>query len=81
MIALAKGGVLDSMTTETAEFYEEESAAALQLAIVRFESRKFSDMTLRLRAAEFTREQFSRRLEAVLQKAMSSYRPAQASAA
>jgi glycosyltransferase involved in cell wall biosynthesis len=77
VIALAKGGVLDSMTAETAEFYAEESVEALQQAILRFENRKFSDLILRRRAAEFTREQFSRRLEAVLQSAMSSHRPAQ----
>jgi len=65
------------MTAETAEFYAEESVEALQQAILRFENRKFSDLILRRRAAEFTREQFSRRLEAVLQSAMSSHRPAQ----
>jgi glycosyltransferase involved in cell wall biosynthesis len=81
VIALAKGGVLDSMTTETAEFYEEESVEALQQAILRFENRKFSDLILRRRAAEFTREQFSRRLEAVLQSAMSSHRPEQTAVA
>ena len=77
VIALAKGGVVDSMTGETAEFYEEESAAALQRAILRFETRTFSDMTLRRRAAEFTREQFRRRFEAVLRSAMSAHLPAQ----
>ena len=70
VIALAKGGVLDSMTGETAEFYEEESAAALQSALLRFEGREFSDAALRRRAAEFTREQFCRRFEAVLQRAL-----------
>lgn len=81
VIALAKGGVLDSMTAETAEFYEQESAAALQQAVVRFETRRFSDATLRRRAAGFTREQFSRRLQAVLQNAISSHRSAPPAAA
>jgi glycosyltransferase involved in cell wall biosynthesis len=77
VIALAKGGVVDSMTAETAELYEEESAAALQEAIMRFEGRKFSDAAMRRRAAEFTRDQFSRRFEAVLRSALSARRPPQ----
>jgi glycosyltransferase involved in cell wall biosynthesis len=77
VIALAKGGVVDSMTAETAELYEEESAAALQEAILRFEGRKFSDAAMRRRAAEFTRDQFSRRFEAVLRSALSARRPPQ----
>ncbi|SPE25590.1 Glycosyl transferase group 1 [Acidobacteriia bacterium SbA2] len=72
LIALAKGGAVDSMTSETAEFYEEESAEALQQAIVRFEAREFCDAELRRRAAEFTREQFSRRFAAVLQRALAT---------
>jgi glycosyltransferase involved in cell wall biosynthesis len=78
VIALAKGGVVDSMTIETAEFYEEESAEALQKAILRFEAREFSDSAMRRRAAEFTRDQFSRRFEAVLRSALAARRPPQA---
>jgi glycosyltransferase involved in cell wall biosynthesis len=81
VIALAKGGVLDSMTPETAELYQEETVTALQQAILRFETRKFSDHALRRRAAEFTGQQFSRRLEAVLRNAMSSHTSAQAAIA
>jgi glycosyltransferase involved in cell wall biosynthesis len=77
VIALAKGGVVDSMTAETAEFYEEETAAALQEAILRFEGREFSDAAMRRRAAEFTRDQFSRRFQAVLRSALSARRPPQ----
>jgi glycosyltransferase involved in cell wall biosynthesis len=72
VLALAKGGVVDSMTRETAEFYEEYSAAALQQAMLRFEAREFSDAGLRRRAAEFTREQFCRRFEAILKRAMAT---------
>ena len=78
VIALAKGGAVDSMTSETAEFYEEESAEALQEAILRFEAREFSDITLRRRAAEFTRQQFSRRFEAILHRAIAARRKPQA---
>jgi len=72
VIALAKGGAVDSMTGETAEFYEDESAAALQAAILRFEAREFCDADLRRRAAEFTSEQFSRRFQAVLKRAIAT---------
>ena len=81
VIALAKGGAMDSMTAETAEFYAEESAAALQRAILRFEAREFSDAELRRRAAEFTREQFGRRFEAILQRAIANRRMPQAACA
>jgi glycosyltransferase involved in cell wall biosynthesis len=74
VIALAKGGVVDSMTEDTAEFYEEESAVALQDAILRFEKRNFSEAAMRRRAAEFTREQFSRRFETVLTTAIAARR-------
>jgi glycosyltransferase involved in cell wall biosynthesis len=77
VIALGKGGVVDSMTVETAEFYEEESAAALELALLRFEGREFSDVAMRRRAAEFTRDAFSRRFEAVLQRALAGRRMAE----
>jgi glycosyltransferase involved in cell wall biosynthesis len=78
VIALAKGGVVDSMTLETAEFYEEESATALQEAIQRFELRKFCDAAMRRRAAEFTREQFSRRFKVILNNALATRRQSQA---
>ena len=73
VIALAKGGVVDSMTGETAEFYEEESAAALQQAILRFELRKFSDVAMRRRAAEFSRKEFRRRFALVLRNALAGH--------
>jgi hypothetical protein len=49
----------------------------LQEAILRFEGREFSDAAMRRRAAEFTRDQFSRRFEAVLRIALSARRPPQ----
>jgi glycosyltransferase involved in cell wall biosynthesis len=81
VVALAKGGAVDSMTRETAEFYEEESAEALQLALLRFEAREFSDAALRSRAAEFTREQFCRRFEAILERALAAREELEASCA
>jgi glycosyltransferase involved in cell wall biosynthesis len=78
VIALAKGGVVDSMTLETAEFYEEESATALQDAIQRFERRKFCDGAMRRRAEEFTREQFRRRFKAILNNALAARRQPEA---
>jgi glycosyltransferase involved in cell wall biosynthesis len=70
VIALRKGGAVDSMTPDTAEFYEEESAEGLQKAIVRFEARQFSDRELRMRASQFTREQFTRKFQAILRRAI-----------
>jgi glycosyltransferase involved in cell wall biosynthesis len=74
VIALAKGGVVDSMTVDTAEFYEAESATALQQAILRFEAREFCESKLRRRAADFTQEQFRRRFAAILKRALAARR-------
>jgi len=47
-----------------------EAIAALQKAIVRFEARQFSDRELRMRASQFTREQFTRKFQAILRRAI-----------
>lgn len=72
VIALARGGVVDSMTAETAELYEEESSAGLRHALMRFESRKFSEAMLRRRGAEFSRDTFRRRFEELVEQVLAA---------
>jgi glycosyltransferase involved in cell wall biosynthesis len=68
VIALGVGGVLDSMTEETATFYDRPTVEGLTEAIERFESRKdaFDESALRARAELFSETNFLDRLEKTL---------------
>ena len=74
VVAFRLGGVLDSMTSQTAEFYSSETVEGLRDAILKFESRTFSDEELRNRAAEFAPEKFLSRFEQILERALSEWR-------
>ena len=68
VIALGVGGVLDSMTDETAVFYQDETVAGLLTAMEAFERRQheFSTERLRARARMFSEATFMSRLEEVV---------------
>jgi glycosyltransferase involved in cell wall biosynthesis len=72
VIALAEGGILDSMTEQTAMFYNEPTAEALEQAMLRFEEQPelFQTNTLRARAAFFSEAEFVARLTTILEQAM-----------
>jgi len=70
VIAFAMGGILDSMTSGTAEFYSSDTSEGLRQAITNFEKRTFLEAELRDRAAAFAPEQFLRKFEAVLTQAV-----------
>jgi glycosyltransferase involved in cell wall biosynthesis len=74
VVAFQSGGILDSMTDDTAEFYRTESVEGLQQAMVNFEKRTFCDEALRDRAAEFAPEKFLSRFEQILDRALSEWR-------
>jgi glycosyltransferase involved in cell wall biosynthesis len=65
VIALGAGGVLDSMTDETAVLYSEATQQGLIDAIHQFEARKdaFSEKTLRDHATHFSEDHFLDRFE------------------
>ena len=69
VIALARGGVLDSMTPSTALLYTESSADGLEKAIKEFEQNtiRFDEHTLRERAARFSEENFIARFQEIVQ--------------
>jgi glycosyltransferase involved in cell wall biosynthesis len=60
VIALGEGGILDSMSAETALFYGEATAEGLTQAILAYESRQhlYQPEVLRRRASEFSEERF-----------------------
>jgi len=74
VVAFRKGGVLDSMTDETAELYSEQTVEGLQEAIISFENRRFSVQELRNRAAKFAPERFLCHFEEILERALNDWR-------
>ncbi|MGA2369574.1 MAG: glycosyltransferase [Candidatus Korobacteraceae bacterium] len=78
VVAFRKGGVLDSMTGETAELYSEQTVEGLREAIVRFEKREFPEHELRSRAARFAPECFLSQFEQILERAYDDWRHRQA---
>ena len=70
VVAFGKGGILDSMTANTAELYFTEGPGHLQKAIANFEKRGFSETDLRAHAATFAPEKFLGRFEAILERAL-----------
>jgi glycosyltransferase involved in cell wall biosynthesis len=69
VIAYKKGGILDSMTEETAVLYSHQSADGLSEAIRTFEETRsrFDEGVLRKQAALFVEESFLKGFEAILQ--------------
>jgi glycosyltransferase involved in cell wall biosynthesis len=76
VIALGVGGVLDSMTDQTAVFYYESTWEALQAAILTFEFRAsdFIEATLRSRAQLFSEDNFLSNTEDSIKLALSQFR-------
>ena len=54
VVAFKQGGILDSMTSETAIFYDVDSPQGLKGAIEKFENSSFSEAKLKARAKEFS---------------------------
>jgi glycosyltransferase involved in cell wall biosynthesis len=77
VIALALGGVLDSMTEETAVFYGEPTVQGLKQAMKRFEegNSTFPESALRQRAELFSEASFLRNLELILMRVQRQLSP------
>jgi glycosyltransferase involved in cell wall biosynthesis len=73
VIAFKKGGILDSMTDQTAIFYKNQSEEGLTGAMRRFEatSSRFDEFVLRQRAALFSEAAFLKGFERLLDQALS----------
>lgn len=71
VIALAKGGILDSMTDATGLLYSKESMEGLKDAIHEFESRSFDSEELRRRGNIFSKDAFVDGFCSVVNKLMS----------
>lgn len=67
VIAYSEGGVLETMTSDTAEFFDKQTPEALQLALDRFERRSFLPQQLKERALLFSKDRFMREMGAFVQ--------------
>ena len=71
VVALGDGGVLETVSEgATGVFFEKATAADLGRAVQIVESKEWDRDVLRRRAAEFTRERFTREFTAVVQSAI-----------
>jgi glycosyltransferase involved in cell wall biosynthesis len=71
VIALGKGGILDSMTDNTGLLYFDETVEGLKHAIADFESRSFDSSEIRKRSTAFSKLAFVNGFNEILAQAMS----------
>ncbi|MGZ3651723.1 MAG: glycosyltransferase [Bdellovibrionota bacterium] len=72
VIAFGRGGLLDTVTSETGIFFPEQTAECLASAVKEFELRSFDPHVCRARALEFTREIFRERYQDFLVEQLSA---------
>jgi glycosyltransferase involved in cell wall biosynthesis len=70
VIAFGEGGILDSMTHETAILYSPGNTQGLKEGILKFEKSNFQDAALRKRAQDFSHEKFKERFEIIYNEAV-----------
>ncbi len=70
VIARKKGGVLETMTSKTAVFFERSTVDDLVAAVQSFEEKSFERRELRKRAEEFSKERFKKNIEEKIKKVM-----------
>jgi glycosyltransferase involved in cell wall biosynthesis len=63
VIGFRSGGLLDSQTSETCEFYDEQTVDGLAAAIEKFEKRTFDEQILRKNSERFSEEEFIRKVK------------------
>jgi xylose isomerase len=83
VIALGKGGILDSMSADTAFFYDEATIEGLVKAIRAYEQRQhlFRPELLRERANEFSEERFLARFSLAVEQALIAHAATQVAGA
>lgn len=69
VIAYKTGGVLETLNESVAQFFEEQTVAGLEKAILDFESKTFLFKDLKMRAQEFSKEAFKEKIFATIAKA------------
>jgi glycosyltransferase involved in cell wall biosynthesis len=70
LIALRHGGVLETQTNQTAEFFDSESHEGLKAAIHRFLARKFDAKVCYQQAEKFSKDQFVSEFKAAVSQVL-----------
>lgn len=70
VVAFKAGGVLETLNSDVAEFFSEASVESLMGGVVRFESKQFNSEKLRLRATDFSRENFIKKMQMKIDEVM-----------
>jgi len=73
VIALAKGGSLETVTEKTGLFFQEPTVASLVEAIHRFEKMEFDPWTIRKHAEQFSRQRFNEEFKAFVEEKWESF--------
>ena len=68
VIAYKIGGVLETLNDEVAHFFEMQTPQSLCSAILDFEKRTFEHNQLVARAYEFSKENFKKKMSAIIQE-------------
>lgn len=68
VIALGKGGSLETVTDQTGLFFQEQSVESMAAAIAQFEERVFDPQIIRSHAERFSRERFNLEFKAFVEE-------------
>lgn len=74
IIAYKKGGVLETLTDETADFFEQDSVDALSSALQAFKADRFDRKKLIERAQHFSKEQFQTKIMNTIELALKEHK-------
>ena len=70
VVAFAEGGALETLTSDTAEFFDKPTAESLQIAITSAHERTFDSDKLKSRASHFSREYFINNIKETISEMM-----------
>lgn len=70
VVAFAEGGALETLTPDTAEFFNNPTAESLQIAITKAHDRTFDSDKLKSRASHFSREYFIKNIKETISETM-----------
>lgn len=73
VIALAKGGSLETVTEKTGLFFQEQTVASLVKAIRRFETMEFDPWAIRKHAEKFSRQRFNEAFKTFVEEKWADY--------
>ncbi len=74
VVAFKKGGALETVTSETGLFFEEQTVEALKKALLTLDSRKFNSEKIKELARQFSKEKFMKNFKETVDEIATSLR-------